>query len=221
MTSAALDNNQPRRRGRPRKSEAPALTLEQLLHASADIFARDGYDGVSLRKLQAELGVSYTFFHHYFDSKEALWKAVIDRLAGETSGKVLQALSQIDDSHDELDALREAIAIYIRSAFEYPAIYHISQQESLRPGPRLDYLYQRYFGPAWQLIEDMVARAKQQHALKDIPNETLYFMVQSATAAVVQQPLYAKMTGREELTPRQIDTHIQQCIDLLFSGWCL
>ena len=53
----------PRKRGRPKKSEAPALSIEQLLDASADIFARDGYDGVSLRKLQDELNVSYTFFH--------------------------------------------------------------------------------------------------------------------------------------------------------------
>ena len=208
----------PRKRGRPKKSEAPALSIEQLLDASADIFARDGYDGVSLRKLQDELNVSYTFFHHYFSSKEQLWQAVVDRLCGATTAKVLEALRHIDEGHNELDALKEGIAVYIRSAFEHPALYHICQQESLREGPRLSYIHKHYFEPAWQLIGDMVAKVDSL-IIKDIPIETLFFVVQSATAPVVQLPFYQRLTGKTELSPEFVETHIQQSIDLLFHGW--
>ncbi|MBQ0797083.1 TetR/AcrR family transcriptional regulator [Zhongshania sp.] len=209
----------PRKRGRPKKSEAPALSIEQLLDASADIFARDGYDGVSLRKLQDELNVSYTFFHHYFSSKEQLWQAVVDRLCGATTAKVLEALQHIDDDHNELDALKEGIAVYIRSAFEHPALYHICQQESLREGPRLSYIHKHYFEPAWQLISDMVAKVDDVGIIKDIPIETLFFVVQSATAPVVQLPFYQRLTGKTQLDPEFVETHIQQSIDLLFHGW--
>lgn len=209
----------PRKRGRPKKSEAPARSIEQLLDASAVIFARDGYDGVSLRKLQDELDVSYTFFHHYFSSKEQLWQAVVDRLCGATTAKVLAALQHIDDDHNELDALKEGIAVYIRSAFEHPALYHICQQESLREGPRLSYIHKHYFEPAWQLIGSMVERVDSLGLIKNIPTETLFFVVQSATAPVVQLPFYQRLTGKAELDPEFVETHIQQSIDLLFHGW--
>lgn len=211
----------PRKRGRPRKGEAPALSLNQLLDASATIFARDGYDGVSLRKLQQELNVSYTFFHHYFDSKEALWKAVVDRLCSATNAEILSALQHINHEGSEIDALKEGIAVYIRCAFEFPAIYHICQQESLREGPRLEYLYRNYFEPAWQLIGEMVAEVNQGNCIKEIPTEMLFFVVQSAIAPVVQLPFYQRLTGNNELATQHLEQHIQQAIDLLFNGWCV
>ncbi len=208
-----------RKRGRPRNDEAATPSIDCLLTASADIFARDGYDGVSLRKLQSELKVSYTFFHHYFDSKEALWKAVVDKLAGRTTSKVLEALNHIDDDHSALDALKSAIGVYIRSAFEYPAIYHIYQQESQRQGPRLDYIYQCYFEAPWAYIRELVDKVILDGKLKPLPIETLFFFVQSATAPVVQYPFYQKLTGSPALSAEQIENHIQQSIDLLFNGW--
>lgn len=214
-----------RRRGRPRKAEAPALSIEQLLEASADIFARDGYEGVSLRKLQKELGVSYTFFHHYFDSKEALWKAVVDQLAGATTVKVLTALTRIDDRHDEFDALQEAIRIYLESAIEHPAIQLICLQEAISGGPRLDYIYARYFEGAWALIADMVAKVERSGRIKSVPIESLFFAVQSALAPLLQRPFYEKLTGKRVCPtqhPAALNTehYIQQSIDLLFHGWC-
>lgn len=224
-----------RSRGRPRKSDAPALAIEQLLEASADIFARDGYAGVSLRKLQTELGVSYTFFHHYFDSKEALWKAVVDQLAGATTAKVLQALTCIDDSHDEFDALQEAIRIYLRSAIKRPAIHMICLQEAINGGSRLDYIYTRYFEGAWALIADMVSKVERSGRIKPIPIESLFFTVQSALAPLLQRPFYEKLTGKrgglglhpsarsgEQYSgePYSSEQYIQQSIDLLFHGWC-
>jgi TetR/AcrR family transcriptional regulator len=204
---------QTRRRGRPRNDAAPSPSLDDLLQTSAGIFARDGYNGVSLRKLQTELNVSYTFFHHYFDSKEALWKAVIDRLAGATASEILATLQNIDDTHNELDALKEGIAIYIRSAFEDPSMYKIYQQESLQDGPRLDYIFQSYFAPAWQLIESMVAKVNQLGIIKPIPIESLFFVVQSATAPSVQLPFYQHLTAKKPMNSHQIETHIQQSID--------
>ncbi|MFT5033347.1 MAG: TetR/AcrR family transcriptional regulator [Bermanella sp.] len=221
----AADTSPTRRRGRPRKADAPALSIEQLLQASATIFARDGYDGVSLRKLQTELGVSYTFFHHYFDSKDALWKAVVDQLAGATTAQVLAALTRIDDSHDEFDALQEAIRIYLSSAIEHPAMQLICLQEAISGGPRLDYIYKLYFEGAWAVIADLVTKVERSGRIKPVPIESLFFAVQSALAPLLQRPFYEKLTGNR-FSPAQHpaaqnpEHYIQQSIDLLFHGWC-
>lgn len=225
MTATPLSEAPIRGRGRPRKADAPALSIEQLLEASAEIFARDGYDGVSLRKLQKELGVSYTFFHHYFDSKEALWKAVVDQLAGTTTTQVLAALTCIDDCHDELDALHEAIRIYLSSAIKHPAIHLICLQEAISGGPRLDYIYSQYFEGAWGVIAAMVTKVEHSGRIKAVPIESLFFAVQSTLAPLLQRPFYEKLIGKRSspgLHPsaRNSEHYIQQSIDLLFHGWC-
>lgn len=52
---------------------------EALLAHSERLFADHGYDGLSMRKLARELGVSTGTFYHYFPSKEALFDALLAR----------------------------------------------------------------------------------------------------------------------------------------------
>src|SRR3981189_248718 len=63
--------------GRPRSDESPA-SLEDILSAALKAFATHGYDGVALRTLNRELGVSHNALNGRFGSKEALWYATVD-----------------------------------------------------------------------------------------------------------------------------------------------
>ena len=69
--------SQRRRQGRPRNEDAPA-SLDEILGAALRAFATHGYDGVSLRTLNRELGASHNLLHGRFGSKEALWYAAVD-----------------------------------------------------------------------------------------------------------------------------------------------
>src|SRR6201993_5559380 len=68
---------QRRPKGRPRAEDAPA-SLDEILGAALRAFATHGYDGVSLRTLNRELGASHNLLHGRFGSKEALWYATVD-----------------------------------------------------------------------------------------------------------------------------------------------
>jgi hypothetical protein len=63
--------------GRPRGDDAPA-SLEDILALALRAFATYGYDGVSLRTLNRELGASHNLLNGRFGSKEGLWYATID-----------------------------------------------------------------------------------------------------------------------------------------------
>jgi AcrR family transcriptional regulator len=63
-----------RPRGHPSKQEAPT-TEDQVLRAALHAFATDGFNGVSVRTLSSELGVSHNLLHQRFGSKDALWRA--------------------------------------------------------------------------------------------------------------------------------------------------
>jgi AcrR family transcriptional regulator len=63
-----------RPRGRPPKEETPA-TEDEVLAAALRAFATHGFNGVSVRTLSRELGVSHNLLHQRFGSKENLWPA--------------------------------------------------------------------------------------------------------------------------------------------------
>jgi AcrR family transcriptional regulator len=65
--------------GRPGKDRPNGALL--LLKAGQSAFARHGFEGASLRGIATAAGVDPALAAHHFGSKEALWEAVIERLA--------------------------------------------------------------------------------------------------------------------------------------------
>src|ERR1700682_5311966 len=86
-----------KRTGRPKAQDAPA-TLEQILDAAFRRFATYGYDGVSVRTLNRELGVSHNLIHQRFGSKQGLWYAAVDRAFSEQITRLATAFDpRLDD----------------------------------------------------------------------------------------------------------------------------
>ncbi len=55
-------------------------TRERILDGALESFAENGYSGTNLRDLAANLGLSKSALYRHFDSKEAIWNAVIDTI---------------------------------------------------------------------------------------------------------------------------------------------
>lgn len=55
-------------------------TKTRILDEALVSFAANGYKGTNLRDLAAQLGLSKSALYRHFDSKEAIWNAVIDTM---------------------------------------------------------------------------------------------------------------------------------------------
>lgn len=55
-------------------------TKERLLEAALEIFARDGYAGTNIKDIAESVGIVKSALYRHFDSKEAIWEAVRDRM---------------------------------------------------------------------------------------------------------------------------------------------
>ena len=55
-------------------------TKERILEQALVSFARDGYKGTNLRDLAAELGLSKSALYKHYESKEAIWNALLDKM---------------------------------------------------------------------------------------------------------------------------------------------
>jgi AcrR family transcriptional regulator len=69
----------------PRGAEA---VRSALLAAASDLFAARGPSHVSVREIARAAGVNHGLVHHYYGSKEALLRAVLDDLAAQSAIEV-------------------------------------------------------------------------------------------------------------------------------------
>ena len=55
-------------------------TKERILMAALDMFSIKGYEGTNIRELAASLGLVKSGIYKHYESKEALWNALLDRM---------------------------------------------------------------------------------------------------------------------------------------------
>ena len=55
-------------------------TKERILVAALEMFSQNGYAGTNIRELSASLGLVKSGVYKHFDSKEAIWNALLDQM---------------------------------------------------------------------------------------------------------------------------------------------
>jgi len=83
-------------------------TCEALLAAGRDLFARQGYDGASIRAITGEAGVNLGAVTYHFGSKEALYHEVLRRAVTPLRTRVEAALAGTGPVLDRAEAVVDA-----------------------------------------------------------------------------------------------------------------
>ena len=79
-------------------------TKERILAAALEMFSKNGYAGTNIRELSASLGLVKSGVYKHFESKEAIWNALLDEMTsyyGERFGSA-EHLPPVPDSPEEL-----------------------------------------------------------------------------------------------------------------------
>jgi AcrR family transcriptional regulator len=105
----------------------PASRREQLLAAAARAFRRNGYAGVSIDDIGAEVGVVGPAIYRYFDTKAGILVAATNRFYEWQALEVARALSRPARDADVFDALVEG---YVRLAVRSIDLLAVSLTEN-------------------------------------------------------------------------------------------
>lgn len=92
------------------------------VEAATRLFARDGYEAVTMRALAQELGCSAMTPYRYFADKNALFAAVRTEAFRRFADDQQRAHASVPDPRSQLSALRDA---YIAFALSNPDAYRI------------------------------------------------------------------------------------------------
>ena len=82
-------------------------TKERILEAALEMFSQNGYAGTNIRELSASLGLVKSGVYKHYESKEAIWNALLDEMIayyGEHFGSA-EHLPPVPDSLEALNRL--------------------------------------------------------------------------------------------------------------------
>ena len=100
-------------------AEDTTSTRDRILDAAEELFARNGFDGVSVRQImsKAEADVSLAYYH--FKSKRDLFDQVMLRRAGILNDIRLKALEAVEQRHpDDAPTVEEIIGAFVNPLLE-------------------------------------------------------------------------------------------------------
>ena len=82
-------------------------TKERILEAALEMFSQNGYAGTNIRELSASLGLVKSGVYKHYESKEAIWNALLDQMIAYYADHFGSAdhLPPVPDSLEELTRL--------------------------------------------------------------------------------------------------------------------
>ncbi|QIK97297.1 TetR/AcrR family transcriptional regulator [Sphingomonas sp. HDW15A] len=97
-------------------------TLRKILDAAIAEFGERGFAETSIVGITSRAKVALGTFYTYFDSKEALFAALVQDMSGKVRDLVAPAFAE---ARDALDGERRALAAYLRFVADHKEVYRI------------------------------------------------------------------------------------------------
>ncbi|MCW1381905.1 TetR/AcrR family transcriptional regulator [Novosphingobium sp. KCTC 2891] len=144
------------------RTERGRKTLRKLLNAAEVEFGEKGFHDASINGITMRAGTALGSFYTYFDSKEAIFRALVSDL----SARVREAARKRQDEHlPALEQERVALAGFLRFASERKEIYRIiDEAEFVDPSSFRDH----YQSTAQRILERLRAGAQRGELRSDL-----------------------------------------------------
>lgn len=147
----------------------------KILHAARSLFAKQGFDGTTVRQVCEAAGANVALVSYHFGGKENLFYAIFDEYFPKPFElKPFEAML-----HDPAEGLATLIEGAAEFTFGNTDIATIMEQEILLRTPRMAFIQQKAF-PVWRLLRDFLLEGRRQRAFVFRSIDTTLLMVLGA-----------------------------------------
>jgi len=106
-------------------TEAAISTRDRILDAAEELFARNGYEGVSVRQIMSKAGADVSLAYYHFKSKRDLFDQVMLRRVEHLNDIRLRALEAVEERHpDDAPTVEEIIGAFTNPLLDLLANHH-------------------------------------------------------------------------------------------------
>jgi AcrR family transcriptional regulator len=141
-------------------------TLRKILDAAREEFGKHGFSDSSIVGITQRAGVALGTFYTYFDSKEALFQALVRDMSAQVRDNVGPAFA---GARDGLDGERRALTAFLRFVREHRDIYRIiDESEFVEPA-----VYREHYETTATRIAGRLAAARGKGEIAGFTDEEL------------------------------------------------
>jgi len=179
---------------RERRARQKTLLRQQILDAARDILVREGYEGLSMRKVAEKIDYSPTAIYLHFKDRDDLVFSVCEQLmAG-----LVRELQDVGGSHaDPLTALRKGLRRYVEFGLAHPEHYLAAFVIPHSKDPEIGARYQRpetmsmqAFAFLPRLVGECVRLKKFKKVDVDVACRALWAGVHGITSLLIVMPTF-------------------------------
>lgn len=209
-----------RRPGRPRRDGSSAMPREAILQRAFTAFARQGYEGVSLRQLAAECGISDSLLSHHFGSKQQLWFEATDSVFAPLYRDLVNTLDSIEAENVAWKLRRNLKASLTLLAAQPDAVAFLFR-EGEGDNERAEHLRRDYVDPYTDLIHRLVDEASAQGLMRQLSHEACTGMVFGIMRMLAMPGVYRHVLAPRLATPDTISAYVDEVVSIFYDGLML
>jgi AcrR family transcriptional regulator len=193
-------------RYRRRKEDRP----QEIVAAAFEAFAENGYAATRVEDVANRAGVSKGLLYLYFDTKEALFRAVIRHVVGKRVNKLIRIVEQSDSSTEAF--MRGPMLAFMQGipGSPVPVVIRLLLAEGDRHPDLVDFYFENVVEKGLQAISRMVERGVERgefrpSAVNDLPQLFL--------APMMLSMVWKLLFGKRSLdTDRLMETQLDMII---------
>lgn len=185
-----------------------ADTRERILVAALAAFSENGFDGATTRDIATRAGVNLGLIQYYFEGKENLWRAAVERAFGQIRAG-LQGVLDDPTVADDAERTRRLVRAWVRFVGHNPEFVRLMHDEGKRESERQRWLADRHVRPLYEAIRALLERSRDRGIFpKDIDPVHFHYIMVGATSLIFHQAAECKrLTGVDPSDEAVIERH--------------
>ncbi|MEZ5427867.1 MAG: TetR/AcrR family transcriptional regulator [Pyrinomonadaceae bacterium] len=194
-----------------RKEREQEKLRQKILDAASELFAREGYQNVSMRKIARRIEYSPTTIYLYFKDKADL----LYQICEETFANLIKEIEKIETTfYEPIICLRKGMRAYIDFGLKYPNHYEVTFI-----APLSDYLGEQHS------YEGSSGQKAFEHIVQQVSESMKACQIKRGDVNTISQTLWAGIHGvtslliaHEDFPFVEKDELIDNTIDTLIKG---
>lgn len=191
-----------------RKARQKKFLRQEILDAASELFVRDGYENVSMRRIADKIEYSPTTIYLYFKDKAEL----LDQVCRETFSRLVVRLSKImEQQTDPVERLKRGLVAYIEFGLQNPHHYRATFMMPFPEGFD-EKKYHQQGSPGMQAfafltrgVTDCVKAGKMPPMNVELASQTLWAGIHGITALLITHDSFP-WVGREKVIHSTVQT---------------
>ena len=174
---------------------------QSILKESQQLFAEKGFHGVSIDEIARAVNVSPAILYRHFDSKQALYDAVLLELSSQRESYVDAVVNSDANFEEVLIGMTE---VFIHSIDENPNLLRIEMQSMLDGNPATS----EFFENRWKSFADYINYSMNERLAYDIADREIKIL----SASLMFQGMVREALLQKYLQPqdRLVDVSLKE-----------